>query len=98
MTKWKIGLLGVAVLMLVGVGAPAFLSAADDDMTTIAKRRALMRAQGGHMGAIDDFTEKGVGDAKAVEAQAMGLVATSHMIVDLFPQGTGLDKYEGKTG
>lgn len=98
MTRWKIGLLGGVALMLVGVGAPAILSAADDDMTNIAKRRALMRAQGGHMGAINDFVEKGVGDANAVAAQAMGLVATSRLIVSFFPEGTGLDKYEGKTG
>ena len=98
MTKWKIGLLGGVAIMLFAVSAPVLLHAAEDAMTTIAKRRALMRAQGGHMGAINDFVEKGIGDANAVAAHAMGIVATSRVIVSLFPQGTGMDAFEGKTG
>ena len=98
MTTTKIGLLGGMVLMVLGMSLPAVLHAGDDALTSIAERRALMRAQAAHAAAIDDFVEKGIGDPAAVAANAMGLFATARMIPDLFPSGTGMDAYAGKTG
>jgi len=98
MTKTKAGLLTGMALIVLGAGLPGVLNAADDALTTIAKRRALMRAQAAHAMAIDDFVEKGIGDPAVVAANAMGLFATAKLIPDLFPAGTGMDAYPGKTG
>ena len=98
MTKAKIGLLVGMAFLIFGASLPSVLNAADDPLTTIAKRRALMRAQAAHAGAIDDFVEKGIGDPAVVAANAMGLFATAKLIPDLFPVGSGMDAYPGKTG
>ena len=98
MTKAKIALLAGMAFIIFGASLPSGLNAADDALTTIAKRRALMRAQAAHAAAIDDFVEKGVGDPAVVAANAMGLFATAKLVPDLFPQGSGMDAYPGKTG
>src|SRR5262249_12816372 len=96
--KIKAGLLTGTALIIFGASLPGVLDAADDALTTIAKRRALMRAQAAYAAAIDDFVEKGIGDPAAVAANAMGLFATAKLVPDLFPNGTGMDAYAGKTG
>lgn len=98
MTKAKIALLAGMAFIIFGASLPSGLNAADDALTTIAKRRALMRAQAAHAAAIDDFVEKAVGDPAVVAANAMGLFATAKLVPDLFPQGSGMDAYPGKTG
>jgi cytochrome c556 len=98
MTRTRIGLLGGMALIILAMSLPGALNAADDALTSIAKRRALMRAQAAHAAAINDFVEKGIGDPAAVAANTMGLFATARIIPDLFPGGTGMDAYPGKTG
>ena len=98
MTKAKIGLLVGMAFLIFGASLPSVLNAADDPLTTIAKRRALMRAQAAHAATINDFVEKGIGDPAVVAANAMGLFATAKLIPDLFPVGSGMDAYPGKTG
>lgn len=68
------------------------------DSPVVEQRQALMKEMGKQMGIINDFLEKGMGDATAAKAAADKIHADSMKIPDLFPQGTSLDDNVGKTG
>lgn len=88
-----------AGLLLATIGAvPSIPLAQDDPASVIAERRALMRGNGMHMGAINDFVEKGMGEAAAVAVHAVNIAAIARSIPALFPQGTSMDEHAGKTG
>ena len=71
----------------------AALSPAD----AIAERQKLMKGQGGHAKAINDYLESGSGTAADVAAHAAALKESAAKIVDLFPPGTSIDDNVAKT-
>jgi cytochrome c556 len=88
---------GVAAILVGAIGiVHSGQSAADSPV--VQERRALMKDMGKQMGIINDFLEKGVGDAAAVKAAADTIHSNAAKIPDLFPQGTSLADNVGKTG
>lgn len=88
--------LAAAVLALaVGFGAVAVV--AQDKETEIQTRRDTMKRQGADFKAIQDYL-KGEGDQAAAEKAIADLQSIAPKIPDLFPPGTGLDAFPGKTG
>ncbi len=63
----------------------------------IIQRQGLMKSQGDHATAINDFIESGKGTALDVAKRAADLQRRSAEIVALFPAGTGIDDNVGKT-
>lgn len=98
MRRASIAALGAGLLLATIAAVPSIPLAQDDPASAIAQRRALMRAQGMHMGAINDFVEKGMGEAATVAVHAVDLAATARSIPGLFPEGSGMDAHPGQTG
>src|SRR5579864_6015699 len=89
-TKW-IAL--SATVLAVGLYAG---SARSDDAKMIEDRQAHMKAQSKDLGAIKAFTED-KGDLAAAQTAGADLVTRIAKIPDLFPKGTGMDAYPGKS-
>jgi cytochrome c556 len=70
--------------------------ARSDDAAIISDRQDLMKAQGKDLSAIKAFTED-KGDLAAAQTAGADLVTRIPKIPDLFPKGTGLDAYPGKS-
>lgn len=98
MRRAVIAALGAGLLLAVSIAAPSIPLAQDDPAAVIAERRALMRANGMHMGAINDFVEKGMGEPAAVAVHAVDMAAIARSIPGLFPPGTSMDDNAGQTG
>jgi cytochrome c556 len=98
MRRAVIAALGAGLFLAVGIAAPSIPLAQDDSAAVIAQRRALMRANGMHAGAINDFVEKGMGEPAAVAVHAVDIAAIARSIPALFPQGTSMDDNVGQTG
>jgi cytochrome c556 len=80
-----------AVVIAVGLVSGAMRTeAAMDAKTVIETRQKAMKELGGHMKAINDFVEKGQGDAGMVAEHATAIADTSKKIPELFPEGTSL--------
>ncbi|MFO1059360.1 MAG: cytochrome c [Dongiaceae bacterium] len=95
LTRTKALLGGVLAL---AVGFTVLASAvADDPAAVISQRRDLMKDQGKNAKAIYQFTQ-GQGTAADVAAAAQAIAADATKIPDLFPKGTSLDEFPGKTG
>ena len=88
---------GVAAIVVIGVGV-IHSGRSIADSPVIQERRALMKDMGKQMGIINDFLEKGVGDAAAVKAAADTIHSNATKIPGLFPQGTSLADNVGETG
>jgi cytochrome c556 len=88
---------GVVAILVTGVGV-VHSSRSAADSPVIQERRALMKDMGKQMGIINDFLEKGAGDAAAVKAAADQIHSNAAKIPDLFPQGTSLADNVGETG
>jgi cytochrome c556 len=84
----------MAALVVLGFAATAG-SAADDSATVIKERAALMKQQGGDMGAVHAFLDGKAPKAKAVAA-ATDLTQTMLKIPGLFPAGSGGTSPDGK--
>jgi cytochrome c556 len=84
-----------AVALTIGFGAVGVV--AQDKLAQIQTRRDTMKRQGADFKAIQDYV-KGQGDQAAAEKAITDLETISPKIVDLFPPGTGLDAFPGKTG
>lgn len=65
--------------------------AADEPENVVKYRQSVMRALGGHAGAIAGVVKGEVGFVPHVAAHARGINDMSKLIADLFPQGTGED-------
>lgn len=63
----------------------------------IAERQKLMKAQGGHAKAINEYLESGTGTAADVAGHAAALKDSAGKIVELFPAGTSIDDNVAKT-
>ena len=70
---------------------------AQDKAQVIEQRRAAMKTLGASMGSVKGFLDGNADQAKAQEG-ANTLVATAPKIPDLFPAGTSLTDFPGKTG
>lgn len=68
------------------------------DSPVVQQRQALMKEMGKQMGIINDFLEKGAGDAAGAKSAADTIHTDAAKIPDLFPQGTSIDDNVGKTG
>lgn len=64
----------------------------------VTERREAMKGMGGKMTTINDFVEKGTGDAATVATAAQEIQATATKIPDLFPAGTSMNDNVGETG
>jgi cytochrome c556 len=94
-TSIGIGMTGYAVVAAGNETAVqlAALSPAD----AIAERQKLMKDQGSHAKAINEFVESGSGTAADVATHAAAIKADSMKIVDLFVPGSSIDDNVAKT-
>ena len=81
----------------IGLGGIAVLAQAQDKEAQIKTRRDTMKRQGDDLKAIGDFA-KGEGDQAAAQKAIDDLLALNGKIVDLFPAGTSMADFPGKTG
>lgn len=70
--------------------------ARSDDAAIIDDRQAFMKAQSKDIGAIKAFTED-KSDLVAAQTAGADLATRIPKIPDMFPKGTGLDAYPGKS-
>jgi cytochrome c556 len=91
----RLGLAAAVVASVVGMGTVTVV--AQDKEAQITTRRDTMKRQGADFKAIGDFA-KGEGDQAKAAAAIADLQGLAPKIVDLFPAGTGLDAFPGKTG
>ncbi len=92
---WWSGVAAAAVALVVGFGAVGVV--AQDKLAQIQTRRDTMKRQGKDFKAIQDYV-KGAGDQAAAEKAIADLESIAPKITSLFPAGTGLDAFPGKTG
>ncbi len=85
----------MAVVMAIGFGTVAVV--AQDKEAAIKLRRDTMKRQGDDFKAIQNFV-KGEGDQATAMKAIEDLQSIAPKIVDLFPAGTGMDAFPGKTG
>ena len=64
----------------------------------IHKRRLAMRMMGGQMKAVADYLKEGKGTPQDVAAAGKKIASIAATLPDMFPMGTGLDKFPGGTG
>lgn len=69
-----------------------------EDASAIHKRRTTMHVMAGNLKKIAAYLKADKGTAKDVAADAHQIVMIAPTLPDMFPPGTGLDKYEGVTG
>jgi cytochrome c556 len=98
MLSMRRGLWAGLLALAVGCGAVGVVTAADDPAATIAARRDLMKTRGKEMGIINDFVQNKKGSAANVVAAAKAMEESAAKLPGLFPKGTGLDDFPGKTG
>jgi cytochrome c556 len=89
--------LGFVAVTAAAIGFGAVCSMAQDKETQIKDRREAMKRQGADLKAVQDYV-KGEGDQATALAKVNDLIALNPKIVGLFPPGTGMDQFPGKTG
>lgn len=67
-----------------------------DDAAVIEQRQAQMKAQAKDLGAVKAFLDD-KGDLAAAQTAGADLIEKLPKIPDLFPAGTGMDAYSGKS-
>ena len=90
-----VGMGGYAVLATAGTSTVQ--TAALDPAEAIKQRQALMKDQGKHAKAINEFVESGTGTAEEVSQHAAALKESAAKIPYLFPAGTSIDDNVAKT-
>ncbi|HEV2551219.1 MAG TPA: cytochrome c [Stellaceae bacterium] len=85
------------VATTIGLGGVTVLAQAQDKEAAIKLRRDTMKRQGDDFKAIADYA-KGEGDQAAAQKAVDDLLALNAKIVDLFPPGTSMADFPGKTG
>jgi cytochrome c556 len=91
----RIGLTAAVLGLAIGFGTVAVV--AQDKEAAIKIRRDTMKRQGADLKAIQNYI-KGEGDQASAEKAMADLETIAPKIVTLFPTGTGLDAFPGKTG
>ncbi len=87
----KKSILTMAMILVLGFGAQAL--AVDEPQNVIKYRQAVMKAIGGHTGAIVGVVKGEVSYDGHVAAHARGINAMSKLLGGLFPKGSGRDVY-----
>jgi len=82
----KLATLAIAVGLLFGAASQAF--AVDEPENMIKYRQSVMKAIGGHTGAIAGVVKGEVSFVDHVAAHARGINEMSKLITQLFPKGT----------
>ncbi|MCH7486660.1 MAG: cytochrome c [Proteobacteria bacterium] len=82
----KISILTVATVLVLGLGAQA--QAVDEPENVIKYRQSVMKAIGGHTGAIVGVVKGEVSYVDHVAAHARGINEMSKLLAGLFPEGT----------
>jgi cytochrome c556 len=91
----RFGFAAAAVALAIGFGTVAVV--AQDKEAQIKLRRETMKRQGEDLKAISDYS-KGEADQAKAQASIDDLLALNPKILTLFPAGTGMDAFPGKTG
>ncbi len=93
----KASIVGAAMAAVIGLGTA--IGVAQDKEAIIKERRDTMKRQGDDFKTITDFIkgEGGVDQATAL-AKAQDLLTIAPKIPSLFPAGTSLTDFPGKTG
>lgn len=91
----KLGMAAAVIGLAVSFGTVAVV--AQDKEAEIKTRRDTMKRQGADFKAIQNFV-KGEGDQAEAEKAIADLESIAPKIVTLFPPGTGMDAFPGKTG
>ena len=81
----------VAMVLVLGLGAQA--PAVDEPENVISYRQSVMKAIGGHSGAIVAVVKGEVSYVGHVAAHARGIHEMRELLPGLFPKGTGRDPY-----
>jgi cytochrome c556 len=89
--------LGFVAAMAAAIGFSAVGGMAQDKETQIKERRDAMKRQGEDLKAVQDYV-KGEGDQATALAKVNDLLALNPKIVGLFPAGTSMADFPGKTG
>lgn len=93
-TRWMI-VAGVCGLALVGCESNQQMTV--DPAQVVQQRQDLMKDNGMHMKAINDFVESGKGTLVDVVTRAKAIQANADRIDNLFPAGTSADDMPGKS-
>ncbi|HUH85087.1 MAG TPA: cytochrome c [Stellaceae bacterium] len=91
----RIGFAMAVLALAIGFGTVAVV--AQDKEAEIKTRRDTMKRQGEDLKTVSEYV-KGDADQAKAEAAIADLQSINPKIVDLFPAGTGLDAFPGKTG
>ena len=89
--------LGFVAATLAAIGFSAVGGMAQDKEAQIKERRETMKRQGENLKAVQDYV-KGEGDQATALAKINDLIALNPKIVSLFPKGTSMADFPGKTG
>jgi cytochrome c556 len=92
-----IGAVAIVTAAYVGIRASAGTAHADDLQATIDARRALMKDNAAQMKAIYAVVDAKAGDMADVQKRAAAVQANAAKIPSLFPAGSGVDAFPGKT-
>lgn len=76
------------------VASPFAASAADEPQNVVSYRQAVMKAIGGHTGAIAGVVKGEVSYVGHVEGHAHAIAELAKLIPTIFPEGTGPDQAE----
>ena len=91
----RIGFATAVLALAIGFGSVAVV--AQDKEAEIKMRRDTMKRQGEDLKTVSEYV-KGEADQAKAEAAIADLQSIAPKIVDLFPAGTGMDAFPGKTG
>ena len=91
----RIGFTMAVLALAIGFGSIAVV--AQDKEAQIKTRRDTMKQQGEDLKTVSEYV-KGEADQAKAEAAIADLQSIAPKIVDLFPAGTGMDAFPGKTG
>jgi cytochrome c556 len=89
--------LGFVAVTAAAIGFAAVAGMAQDKEAQIKERRDTMKRQGDDLKAVQDYV-KGEGDQATALAKINDLLALNPKIVGLFPAGTSMTDFPGKTG
>jgi cytochrome c556 len=89
--------LGFVAATGAAIGFGAVSGMAEDKEAVIKERRDTMKRQGEDFKAVQDYV-KGEGDQATALARINDLLVINARIVDLFPPGTSMADFPGKTG
>jgi len=98
--KSSVKLVGCAAVLGLSLAGAAVLSTAafsQDSEAVLKNRQATMKRMGADLDAIKAYLDGKADEAKALTG-ATDLDATIRTVVELFPAGTGMEQFPGKSG